>query len=159
MACNIFDSNGNRISSSEEFVKNLYEGKLDELIKSKKIDDSKFVKKITNESGFKKEYDKLETDEEKVNFVVELARKLVASGLDKTLLKNKISNILPNVVDKITDEAVGKFLGENSALAMLLTELAGTNLMSKLSKSILSNCVEFGFFHHNLMPLLSICQL
>jgi len=112
MACNIFDSNGNRISSSEEFVKNLYEGKLDELIKSKKIDDSKFVKKITNESGFKKEYDKLETDKEKVNFVVELARKLVASGLDKTLLKNKISNILPNVVDKITDEAVGKFLGE-----------------------------------------------
>ena len=37
MACNIFDSNGNRISSSEEFVKNLYEGKLDELIKLKKI--------------------------------------------------------------------------------------------------------------------------
>ena len=112
MACNIFDNNGNRISSSEEFVKNLYEGKLDELIKSKKVDESKFVKKITNESGFKKEYDKLETDEDKVNFVVELARKLVASGLDKTLLKNKIGNILPNVVDKITDEAVGKFLGE-----------------------------------------------
>jgi uncharacterized protein YihD (DUF1040 family) len=80
MACNIFDNNGNRISSSEEFVKNLYEGKLDELIKSKKVDESKFVKKITNESGFKKEYDKLETDEDKVNFVVELARKLVASG-------------------------------------------------------------------------------
>lgn len=102
MACNVFDSEGNKISTSEAFVKSLYEGKLDELIKSKAIDDSKFKQDIIVNKA------KLATPSSQKKEVFRVIDQLLQNG---TTQNNLVRDAIKQIPELTSDELV-KLVGE-----------------------------------------------